>query len=102
MKEREVINMTYNEIKSQEDFIIENWKGQGEKVCVICRSATPFNDSFDNFLKHTVCCGGNWGGMLLTGIRELWPDVYDTIPDKMGHNAFACLCATLRLCGVEF
>ena len=59
------------------------------------------NCTFDNFLKHCTACGGNWGGMLLTGIKELWPKVWDAIPDDMGSFAWAGIINTLILCGVE-
>ena len=39
--------------------------------------------------------------MLLTGIRELWPAVYDAIPDDMGCFAFECIADILILCGVD-
>lgn len=67
----------------------------------------PFNaDDEDhrdlsNFLKVCVACGGDWGQMLLTGIKNLWPEVYDAIPDNMGVNAFMAILHVLVLCGVE-
>ena len=59
------------------------------------------NMSFKDFLNECSCCGGNWGGMLLTGIHELYPEVWDAIPDKMGVFAFRDICATLILLGVD-
>ena len=52
------------------------------------------------FLDHCVACGGNWGGMLLSGIKALYPEVYDAIPDQMGANAFGCICTILEMLGV--
>lgn len=37
----------------------------------------PFNE----FLKHCHTCGGDWTGMLLSGIREINPEYFDKIPD---------------------
>ena len=37
----------------------------------------PFNE----FLKHCHACGGDWTGMLLSGIREINPEYFDKIPD---------------------
>lgn len=57
--------------------------------------------TMDEFLNHCTACGGNWGGMLLTGIRKLWPHVWDAIPNDMGIYAWECLCNTIGLCGVQ-
>lgn len=37
----------------------------------------PFNE----FLKHCHTCGGDWTGMLLSGIREINPEYFDKIPN---------------------
>lgn len=63
---------------------------------------TEVNMTVDEFLSHCTACGGNWGGMLLTGIRELWPAVWEAIPEHMGARAFAGIVTTLELCGVVF
>ena len=68
------------------------------KTCLVHK--TPM--SFDEFLTHCTCCGGNWGGMLLTGIHELYPEVWDIIPEDMGWNPFHTICAMLVLLGVKF
>lgn len=53
------------------------------------------------FLPHCIACGGNWGAMLLTGIKALWPTVWDAIPDDMGLHAIVPLINVLELCGVQ-
>ena len=68
------------------------------KTCLV--NKTPM--TFDEFLTHCTCCGGNWGGMLLTGIHELYPEVWDIIPEDMGWNPFHTICAMLVLLGVKF
>lgn len=78
------------------------WTDDADNVIAACIETVPFNDSFDEFLNHCTACGGNWGGMLLTGIKKLFPKVYDAIPDNMGKFAFAALISTLKLCGVIF
>ena len=93
--------ITYEMIIEAQDFLVTNWGEQGKKVIEICFRSVPFNDSFEKFLKECTACGGNWGGMLLTGIRKLWPQVYANIPDDMGVFAWACICYTLLLCGVD-
>ena len=93
--------ITATMIKDAHETIHTCWGAAGDKVIEACARVTPFNGTFDEFLKHCVCCGGNWGGMLLTGIKELYPDVWEAIPNDMGPLAFSCLCNTLVLCGVD-
>ena len=82
---------------SEREFIANQW---GESVLAIIdqQSTTPM--TMKDFLSHCTACGGNWGGMLLTGIKELWPDVWEAIPDDMGVFAWRCLCDTLTVLGV--
>lgn len=81
--------------------IVEAWGEQGKRVIEACHWATPFNDSFDEFIPICTPCGGNWAGLLLSGISELWPGVFDAIPENMGSRAFFVLLDVLKLCGVE-
>lgn len=39
--------------------------------------------------------------MILTGIKALYPEVWNAIPEKMGSQAFACLCYVLQLLDVD-
>jgi hypothetical protein len=39
--------------------------------------------------------------MFLTGIKRLYPNVYNAIPDDMGIFAFMCIGMTMLLCGVD-
>lgn len=93
--------ITYEIIRDAQDFLIEHWGDDGKKVILECSKVNPFNDDFDAFLKNCTPCGGNWGGMLLTGIDKLFPTVWKAIPNEMGCMAFACLLHTLILCGVD-
>ena len=95
-----MIKATYEDIIEAQKSIVEVWGEAGEKVVVACLYAKPFNDNFPQFLKHCDACGGNWGGMLLTGIKRLYPAVWDAIPDDMGVFAWNALCNTLLLLGV--
>lgn len=88
-------------ILNAQEKIIRDWGERGKRVIEVTARVTPFNDNADAFLKYCVCCGGDWGQMLLTGIKELWPEVWDAIPDDMGHGAFYRICDTLTLCGVD-
>lgn len=56
--------------------------------------------TMNEFMTHCTACGGNWGGMLLTGLQKLYPEVYEAIPDDMGMFAFRGICETLALLGI--
>lgn len=92
--------MTIQELNSlsDRDYISELW---GNDVLNVIDKQTIIPMTMNDFLKHCTACGGNWGGMLLTGINELYPEVYNAIPDEMGHFAWSCICTTLRLLGIE-
>ena len=94
--------ITYEMIKDAQAAIIQNWgEDIGGNVIAECAKVTPFNGNFKSFLTHCTCCGGNWGGMLLTGIGELFPNVWEAIPENMGVCAWLCIISTLILCGVD-
>lgn len=93
--------ITYEMIKNAQEEVTTYWGENGAKVIEICAKVIPFNGNSKDFLEHCMACGGNWGGMLLTGIRKLYPDVWDAIPDDMGVHAWNCICSTLILCGVD-
>lgn len=76
----------------------EKW---GDNVLAMACLAKKTPMTFDQFLDHCTACGGNWGGMLLTGVRKLWPEVWDIIPDDMGVHAFTTICNLLILLGVD-
>jgi hypothetical protein len=57
----------------------------------------------NDFLDSCIACGGNWGAMLTTGLKELYPSVYHMIPQTPVANFtayFAFIAAVIRLCGV--
>ena len=93
--------ITYYDIIEAQNTLVELWGEDGMKVIEECAKINPFNDSFDNFLTHCSACGGNWGGMLLTGIKKLYPTVYNAIPKNMGSKAFLALLFVLVLCGID-
>jgi len=95
-----MIKATYEDITEAQKSIVEAWGEAGEKVVEACLYTRPFNGEFKEFMSHCTCCGGNWGGMLLTGIKALFPEVWNAIPDDMGIYAWNALCNTLLLCGV--
>ena len=93
--------ITYEMIVDAQNTVVEVWGEDGKKVVAECAKIKPFNNKIQEFLEYCTCCGGNWGGMLLTGIKKLYPDVWAAIPDNMGTLAWAGICNTLILCGVD-
>lgn len=97
---------TYDELKEAMDFLVEHWGEDGKRVI-----EAVFNEaeddlinrsmSFKEFLQFCTACGGNWGGMLLSGLKRIHPTVWEAIPDNMGDYAWPCICYTLLLCGVD-
>lgn len=76
----------------------EEW---GDNVLAAACLVEKKHMTFKEFLNHCTACGGNWGGMLLSGVRELWPEVWDVIPEDMGVHAFYTICSLLILLGVD-
>ena len=91
--------MTIAELSAlnEREFIANQW---GVSVLAIIDQQGTAPMTMKDFLSHCTACGGNWGGMLLTGIKKLWPDVWEAIPDDMGVFAWRCLCDTLTVLGV--
>lgn len=82
-------------------FIIEQWKDRGKSIVDYITTLDTAPKTLDSFWKHCTACGGNWGGMILTGIKELYPELWKMIPDNMGVFAFSVLCEVLNLLGYE-
>lgn len=93
--------IVYEDIKAIHDSLIEAWGEKGKEVFFACWRAPKFNGTLENFLDHCVAQGGNWGGMLLSGVKALYPEVWEAIPDNMGHNAFCHITNILVLLGVS-
>lgn len=91
----------YEYIIEAQEFLVKHWEDDGKKVIEECARAVPYNDTVKVFLKECTPCGGNWGGMMLTGIRKCWPEVWKAIPEDMGIFAWNCLIYILLLCGVD-
>ena len=86
---------------SERDFLTAVWKGDGVKVLEAIDSITITPMTMKNFLDHCTLCGGNWGGMLLTGIRKLYPAVWEAIPDDMGVYAWSAICTVCTLLNIN-
>lgn len=63
------------------------------------------NMTMNDFVKnHCTARGGDWGQMILSGIRDLSPATYEAIPEKMGSNGvkvFSNLITLLYFLGVD-
>lgn len=92
--------ITYSDITETIRDIAEKWGEAGERV-IECAFAEHKKISMKEFLSHCTACGGDWGGMFLTGMRELYPRTYEAIPEEMGVFAFGLISNTLTLCGVD-
>ena len=53
--------------------------------------------TLDTFMKHCTACGGNWTAMIITGIKEVAPEVYDQMPDRTYEFDEVCFIAN-HLC----
>lgn len=85
----------------EDQFIVACWKESGIAVLEAIDRQVIMPMSQDHFLgTHCYACGGNWVAMLLTGIKALYPEVYDAIPDNMGHFAWRCICSVVALLGI--
>lgn len=83
------------------EFIIKEWEDRGKSIVDYITTLDITPKPLDSFWEHCIACGGDWGAMILTGIRELYPEIWDMIPDKMGVFAFSVLCEILNLLGYE-
>ena len=85
-----------------EEFLIAHWKEAGKKVVEECHDVIPYDDTFAEFLKHEcTTCGGDWGKWVLSGIKLVFPEVWEAVPDNMGFFAWECIVYTALLCGVD-
>ena len=45
--------------------------------------------TFSEFLSNCTACGVNWGAMLLTGIKRVFPDNYEEVEKKYNSMDFS-------------
>lgn len=94
-----------NELLDINDFagiVYRLWGGDGIRIIEECEKATPFAYGIKEFLgKYCTVCGGDWGNMLLSGVKELYPSVWEAIPENMGNFSFVGITAVLNLLGID-
>lgn len=78
------------------------WGDSAPEVLEVIDTTNAPTMSGNEFLNHCTPCGGNWCALLLTGIKALYPEVYETIPDDMGKHAFYALGTVLELLNINF
>lgn len=84
------------------DCLIELWGDNAHTVIDAIHATNAPTMTGDDFLNHCTTCGGDWGAMFLTGIKALYPTVYDAIPDDMGKHSFYAICTVLELLNIKF
>lgn len=99
--EKQKYIITEQDFQKSREFLLAEWCEDAQRVIALCDASKPFGGNCGDFLDHCIACGGDWCGMYLTGIRELYPEVYDAIPNDMGVFAFACIAKVLMLLGVD-
>lgn len=81
------------------DTVRERW---GDKVVEEVLKTKRTMMSFNEFLTYfCIASGGDFGKLLLSGVKELYPAVWDAIPDKMGKDCFSTICYLLWCLGVD-
>ena len=87
---------------THDEYVVANWGDAGIKIVELISTKYANNPhmELDEFLNHCIACGGNWGGMLLSGIKDLFPDVWELIPEDMGIFALSVICDRLRLLNI--
>ena len=53
--------------------------------------------TFNEFISKCTACGGNWTAMIISGIKEVAPAVYDEMPDRAYSFDEVCFIAN-HLC----
>ena len=96
--------MTDSVLREARETLLASWGEAGVAVISAAARVSPFCGNVKEFLEHCTACGGDWVSMFLSGIRELYPEVYDAIPDNMGKDGFDALDnirCVMQLCGVN-
>lgn len=84
------------------ELLIEHWgKETTSQIIQAIDTCHPDEMTMDDFMPHCIACGGNWGGMLLSGVKQLYPSVWDAIPSDMGNYAWCCILCVISLLKIE-
>lgn len=78
--------------------------GFGRDVLAEIDKGEPLAMTQKEFMSHCAASGGNWTSMLLSGLKELRPAVFQAIPETLEGESlwvFALVMDTIHLCGVR-
>ena len=95
--------VSYEKMQKAIERVADEW---GEDIAVTAIIAPNKQRwSLDEYLNiHCYTCGGNWGAWFLTGVKSLFPQIYNMIPENMGYDgnyAFGTICALLTILGID-
>ena len=82
--------------------LVELWGEDATKVLATIDSTTIVPMHGKDFLSHCTTYGGDWCALLLSGIKALYPAVWDAIPEDMGKHSFYALGSVLELLNIVF
>ena len=82
--------------------LVALWDADATEVLSAIDSLNPVPMDGKDFLSHCTPCGGDMCGLLLSGIRALYPTVWEAIPDNMGKHAFYAVGTVLELLNIIF
>jgi hypothetical protein len=99
--------MTASEITEIYSDIISLWGEEtGNNVIVAIHEAPKYRGdnklSWDEFLDYCTACGGDWVGMICSGLMKIAPAVWEALPQYLGNpfKAFSTLTNIVYLLGV--
>ena len=81
--------------------LIDIWGDNATAVLAAIDTVDAVPMSSDEFLNHCTSRGGTQCALLLSGIEELYPAVWEAIPDNMGEYALHALSTVLELLQIE-
>lgn len=76
-------------------------KEWGENIVAAILRAHKYDITQKQFVKFCDINHPDNALAILSGIKAIWPDVYNAIPACMGAHAFENLCLVLELLGVR-
>ncbi len=94
--------ITAKDIREAKRDLLHIWGDQGIKVIMECGKAPSLNMTYDEFYTHCISISKYWDPkIILSGIKDLRPEVYALIPKDLGVQPYLTLGAILVLCGVN-
>lgn len=57
--------------------------------------------TMNEFMQNCSACGGNWGAMLLTGIKRVFPEHYTEVEAHYNSMDFSIGYACYHICIAE-